>query len=54
MLSPSADELVLIGNDPLALESYAQNVMDLYAKNFTLKNGKELGEENLVWAVIIH
>ena len=54
VLSPSADELLLIGNDPKALESYTQNVMDLYAKNFTLKNGKELGEENLVWAATIH
>lgn len=54
VLSPSADELLLIGNDPKALESYTQNVMDLYAKNFNLKNGKELGESNLVWAATIH
>lgn len=54
VLSPSADELLLIGNDPKALESYTQNVMDLYAKNFALKNGKELGEANLVWAATIH
>jgi hypothetical protein len=54
VLSPSADELLLIGNDPKALESYTQNVMDLYAKNFNLKNGRELGESNLVWAATIH
>jgi hypothetical protein len=54
VLSPSAEELLLIGNDPKALESYTQNVMDLYAKNFNLKNGKELGEANLVWAATIH
>ena len=54
VLSPSADELLLIGNNPKALEQYTQNVMDLYAKNFTLKNGKELGESNLVWAATIH
>ena len=54
VLSPSADELLLIGNNPKALEEYTQNVMDLYAKNFTLKNGKELGESNLVWAATIH
>ncbi|MFD2719696.1 DUF5712 family protein [Hymenobacter monticola] len=54
VLSPSTDELLLIGNDPKALEHYTQNVMDLYAKNFTLKNGKELGESNLVWAATIH
>ena len=27
--------------------------MDDYAKSFTLKNGRELGESNLVWAAII-
>ena len=48
VLSPSADELLLIGNNSQALEEYTQNVMDLYAKNFNLKNGKELGEANLV------
>ena len=54
VLSPSADELLLIGNNPKALEEYTQNVMDLYARNFNLKNGKELGELNLVWAATIH
>ena len=54
VLSPSADELLLIGNNSQALEEYTQNVMDLYAKNFTLKNGRELGETNLVWAATIH
>ena len=54
VLSPSKDELLLIGNNPKALEQYTQNVMDLYAKNFNLKNGRELGEQNLVWAAIIH
>ena len=54
VLSPSADELLLMGNNPKALEQYTRNVMDLYAKNFTLKNGKELGEANLVWAATIH
>jgi hypothetical protein len=28
--------------------------MDLYAKNFKLKSGKELGEGDLVWAAVIH
>ncbi|MDJ0368082.1 DUF5712 family protein [Hymenobacter sp. H14-R3] len=54
VLSPSPDELRLIGDNPKALEKYTQNVMDDYAKNFTLKNGRELGESNLVWAAIIH
>lgn len=54
VLSPSADELRQIGDDPKALEKYTQNVMDDYAKNFNLKNGRELGESNLVWAATIH
>jgi hypothetical protein len=54
VLSPSPEELAYMGNDPKALEKYTQHVMDDYAKNFTLKNGKELGEPNLVWAATIH
>jgi len=54
VLSPSADEQRLIGGDPLALERYTQNVMDLYAKNFKLKNGQSLGESDLVWAATVH
>lgn len=54
VLSPSSDELLLIGNDSKALEGYTQNVMELYAKNFHLKNGKELDESSLVWAATIH
>ena len=54
VLSPSAEELALVGNNAQALERYTQNVMDLYAKNFNLKNGRELGESNLVWAATIH
>jgi hypothetical protein len=47
-LSPSTDELTHTGNYPKALEKYTQHVMDDYAKNFTLKNGKELGEK--IWS----
>ena len=54
VLSPSQDELRQIGDNPKALEKYTQHVMDDYAKNFTLKNGRELGESNLVWAATIH
>lgn len=54
VLSPSSEELSYMGNDPNSLEKYTQNVMDDYAKNFTLKNGKKLGEPNLVWAATIH
>lgn len=54
VLSPSQDELRQIGDNPKALEKYTQHVMDDYAKNFTLKNGRELGESNLVWVATIH
>jgi hypothetical protein len=54
MLSPSAEEVARLGNDPKALQQYTQEAMDLYAKNFKLKSGKELGEGDLVWAAVIH
>ena len=54
VLSPSPDEQRQIEGDPRALERYTQKVMDLYAKNFTLKDGKQLGESDLVWAATIH
>lgn len=54
VLSPSVDELLLIGNNSKALEIFTQNVMELYARNFHLKNGKELSESSLVWAATIH
>ena len=36
VLSPSADELRLIGDNSKAPEEYTRNAMDLYAKNFNL------------------
>lgn len=54
VLSPSPEELAYIGSDHQALVSYTQEVMKDYAQNFTLKNGRELGEANLVWAATIH
>lgn len=54
VLSPSTDELLLIGNNPKALEQYTHNVMGLYAENFRLKNGPDLHEEHLVWTATIH
>lgn len=53
VLSPSVEELALVSNNAQALERYTQNVMDLYTKNFNLKNGRELGEANLMWAATI-
>ncbi|QKG55088.1 DUF5712 family protein [Hymenobacter sp. BRD67] len=54
VLHLSAEELRLIGNDPQALARYPQHVRDRYAKNVPLKNGRELGEANLVWAATLH
>ena len=54
VLSPSYDELLLIGTDGKALQNYTQQVMSLYAENFNLKNGTVLAESNLVWAATIH
>jgi hypothetical protein len=54
VLSPSAEEVARLGNDPKALQQYTQEAMDLYATNFKLKSGKELGEGDLVWAAVIH
>jgi hypothetical protein len=54
VLSPSAEEVARLGNDPKALQQYTQEAMDWYAKNFKLKSGKELGEADLVWAAVIH
>ena len=54
VLSPSTDELLLIGNNPKALEQYTHNVMGLYAENFNLKKGERLREESLVWTATIH
>lgn len=54
VFSPSVEEVTRLGNDPKALQQYTQDAMELYAKNFKLKNGKELGESDLVWAAVIH
>ena len=54
VFSPSPEELAHLGNNPQALEQYTRHVMAEYAQNFTLKNGRELGEANLVWAATIH
>lgn len=54
VLSPSQQELAELGGGDKALEKYTREVMDLYAKNFNLKGGRQLGEEDLVWAATIH
>lgn len=54
VLSPSQDELAALGGGDQALQRYTRDVMDLYAKNFTLRNDQQLGEKNLVWAAARH
>jgi hypothetical protein len=54
VLSPSSDELGEMGNDAKTLQQYTQQVLDLYAKNFRLKDERELREADLVWAATIH
>lgn len=54
VLSPSSEELGEMGNDSQALQRYTRQVLDLYAKNFKLKDDRELQETDLVWAATIH
>lgn len=54
VLSPSADELARLGNSAPALEQYTREVMELYAQNFQLKDGRKLGAADVVWAATIH
>ena len=54
VLSPSSEELGEMGNDSQALQRYTRQVLDLYAKNFKLKDERELREADLVWAATIH
>jgi hypothetical protein len=55
VLSPSEEELAHLGaNRDEQLKAYTREVMQLYAANFNLKDGKKLGSEDLVWAAVIH
>lgn len=54
VLSPSEAELAFIGNDEKKLKAYTREVMEHYASNFNLKDGRKLDSENLVWAATIH
>ena len=54
VLSPSAAELEHIGNDPNKLRTYTRRVMDNYAQNATLRDGKGLASADLVWFATIH
>lgn len=54
VISPSSDELAHIGNSEAKLKAYTREVMEHYAENFKLKNGRSLDSENLVWGATIH
>ena len=54
VISPSSEELAHLKADPEMLKKYTIDVMENYAKNFTLKDGKQLEGKDLVWYGIIH
>lgn len=54
VLSPSQNELAALGGGDDALQRYTRDVMNLYAKNFTLRDDRQLGEKDLVWAAARH
>lgn len=54
VLSPSAAELGQIGSDEHKLREYTRQVMEQYAGNFKLPNGRELTSADLVWGATIH
>ena len=55
VLSPSEEELAHLGaNRDEQLKAYTQEVMQLYAANFNLKDGRKLESNDLVWAATIH
>ena len=56
VLSPSEEELKHLKNDPKKLQQYTRQVMDNYAKNFTLKAEEPfpLLSSDLVWYATIH
>ncbi|OGX87135.1 hypothetical protein BEN47_11685 [Hymenobacter lapidarius] len=54
VLSPSEAELAHIDNDGEKLKDYTRKVMEQYAQNFQLKDGKQLGSEDIVWGATVH
>jgi hypothetical protein len=54
VISPSEDELAHIDNDEEKLKDYTRKVMEQYAQNFQLKDGKQLNSEDIVWGATIH
>ena len=54
VLSPSEAELAHIDNDEEKLKDYTRKAMEQYAANFQLKDGKQLGSEDIVWGATVH
>lgn len=54
IVSPSAGELEHIKNDQQLLKDYTRQVMELYAHNFNLKDGRSLTSADLIWGATIH
>ena len=54
VLSPSQDELNHLSNDQQKLKDYTKAVMENYARNFNLPEGKQLKSSDLVWFATIH
>ena len=59
VLSPSAEELKHLKNDPDKLRAYTQQVMNKYAENFNLSEkevsrGTLLSSSDLIWYATIH
>ncbi len=54
IVNPSEDEIVHIKNNDDLLRKYVRQVMENYAQNFKLKNGRKLASTDLVWYANIH
>lgn len=54
VLSPSEQELAHIGSDPAKLKAYTREVMQQYAQNFHLPDGRKLGSQDIVWGAVLH
>ena len=54
IISPAEEELVHINNNNATLKKYVRQVMENYAANFQLKNGKQLTSKDLIWFAAIH
>ncbi|WKN44887.1 DUF5712 family protein [Tunicatimonas pelagia] len=54
VLSPSDKELRHIGRNPSKLRAYTQAVMENYAANFHLRDGRARTSDDFVWFATIH